>query len=129
MSPWNYRSTDGVGLLEFLTWCEDLNMEPIVGIYAGLHLDGGRTTITGDALKPFASAKTARLFCIIGALKSLFNPAIPRYMTLISINYKVRARKFNVQGPLRSLTPKWDQTQKRQGSVKDLLRRNISAVR
>jgi alpha-N-arabinofuranosidase len=53
MSPWGYRSTDGVGLLEFLGWCEDLNMEPILGIYAGLHLDRGNTTITGDALKPF----------------------------------------------------------------------------
>jgi alpha-N-arabinofuranosidase len=42
-----------VGLLEFLEWCEDLNMEPVVGIYAGLHLDRGKTTITGDALKPF----------------------------------------------------------------------------
>ncbi len=53
MSPWNYRSTDGVGLLEFLNWCEDLDMEPVVGVYAGLHLDQGRTTITGDALKPY----------------------------------------------------------------------------
>jgi alpha-L-arabinofuranosidase len=25
-SPWNYRSTDGMGLLEFLEWCEDLKM-------------------------------------------------------------------------------------------------------
>jgi alpha-L-arabinofuranosidase len=53
MSPWGYRSTDGVGLLEFLEWCEDLEMEPVVGIYAGLHLDRGVNTITGDALKPF----------------------------------------------------------------------------
>lgn len=53
MSPWGYRSTDGVGLLEFLEWCEDLAMEPVVGIYAGLQLDRGMNTITGDALKPF----------------------------------------------------------------------------
>jgi alpha-N-arabinofuranosidase len=60
MSPWSYRSTDGVGLLEFLNWCEDLNMEPIVGVYAGLHLDGGRTTITGDALKPSRRRRAAK---------------------------------------------------------------------
>src|SRR5262249_46404908 len=30
MSPWRYRSSDGMGLLEFLEWCEDLNMEPIL---------------------------------------------------------------------------------------------------
>ena len=53
MSPWGYRSSDGLGLLEFLEWCEELNMEPVVGIYAGLHLNGGRNVITGEALEPF----------------------------------------------------------------------------
>jgi alpha-N-arabinofuranosidase len=53
MSPWGYRSSDGLGLLEFLEWCEELNMEPVVGVYAGLHLNGGRDVITGEALKPF----------------------------------------------------------------------------
>jgi alpha-N-arabinofuranosidase len=52
MSPWNYRSSDGMGLLEFLGWCEDLNMEPIVGVYAGLHIDRGQNILTGDRLKP-----------------------------------------------------------------------------
>jgi alpha-N-arabinofuranosidase len=52
-SPWGYRSSDGLGLLEFLEWCEELDMEPVVGVYAGLHLDGGRDIRTGDALKPF----------------------------------------------------------------------------
>ena len=35
MSPWGYRSTDGMGLLEFLQWCEDLNMQPLLAVYAG----------------------------------------------------------------------------------------------
>jgi len=26
-SPWNYQSSDGTGLLEFLAWCEDLKTE------------------------------------------------------------------------------------------------------
>jgi len=53
LSPWGYQSSDGMGLLEFLEWCEELNMEPVVGVYAGLHLNGGRDVITGEALKPF----------------------------------------------------------------------------
>ncbi len=52
MSPWGYRSTDGMGLLEFLEWCEDLKMEPVLAVYAGLNLDGGRDVKTGEALKP-----------------------------------------------------------------------------
>lgn len=66
MSPWGYRSTDGVGLLEFLNWCEDLNMEPIVGVYAGMHLDGGKTTITGDALKPFVQEALEEIEYVTG---------------------------------------------------------------
>ena len=50
--PWGYRSSDGLGLMEFLMWCEDLKMEPVLAVYAGLHIDNGRNIITGDALKP-----------------------------------------------------------------------------
>lgn len=38
LSPWRYRSSDGMGLLEFLEWCEDLKMEPVLAVYAGYSL-------------------------------------------------------------------------------------------
>jgi alpha-N-arabinofuranosidase len=34
-SPWRYHSSDGLGLLEFLGWCEDLKMQPVLAVYAG----------------------------------------------------------------------------------------------
>jgi alpha-N-arabinofuranosidase len=34
-SPWRYNSSDGLGLLEFLEWCEDLKMQPVLAVYAG----------------------------------------------------------------------------------------------
>jgi len=37
-SPWNYWSTDGFGLPEFLGWCEDLHMEPVLAVFAGYAL-------------------------------------------------------------------------------------------
>jgi alpha-N-arabinofuranosidase len=37
-SPWNYQSSDGMGLLEFLEWCEDLHMQPVLAVYAGYSL-------------------------------------------------------------------------------------------
>jgi alpha-N-arabinofuranosidase len=37
-SPWNYQSSDGMGLLEFLGWCEDLHMQPVLAVYAGYSL-------------------------------------------------------------------------------------------
>lgn len=48
--PWGYRSSDGFGLMEFLEWCEDLKMEPVLGVFAGYALQGER--VLGDALKP-----------------------------------------------------------------------------
>lgn len=51
-SPWHYRSSDGLGLLEFFEWCEDLKMEPVLAVYAGYsmmqeHVD------PGPALEPY----------------------------------------------------------------------------
>jgi alpha-N-arabinofuranosidase len=37
-SPWRYHSSDGMGLLEFLEWCEDLKMQPVLAVYAGYSL-------------------------------------------------------------------------------------------
>ncbi len=52
MSPWHYRSSDGMGLLEFLEWCEDLKMQPVLAIYAGYSLSGEHVD-PGPALEPF----------------------------------------------------------------------------
>ena len=38
--PWGYRSTDGLGLLEFLKWCEDMQAAPVLAVYAGYSLKG-----------------------------------------------------------------------------------------
>ena len=49
---WGYWSSDGMGLLEFLQWAEDLNMEPVIGIYAGYSLR--RVWVEpGEDLKPY----------------------------------------------------------------------------
>ncbi len=50
--PWGYRSTDGMGLLEFLCWCQDMGAEPVLAVYAGYSLRGERAQ-PGPALEPF----------------------------------------------------------------------------
>jgi alpha-N-arabinofuranosidase len=37
-APWSYWSTDGLGLLEFLEWTQDLKVEPVLAVYAGYAL-------------------------------------------------------------------------------------------
>ena len=49
--PWNYRSSDSLGLLEFLGWCEDLHMEPVLAVFAGYSLKGEH--VVGKELEPF----------------------------------------------------------------------------
>ncbi len=51
-SPWGYWSTDGLGLLEYLEWCEDLNMQPVLAVFAGYTLNGQHVK-PGDDLKPY----------------------------------------------------------------------------
>ena len=51
-SPWGYRSSDGMGLLEFLEWCEDLKMEPVLAVYAGYSLAQDHVD-PGPALEPY----------------------------------------------------------------------------
>lgn len=52
MGTWGYRSSDGLGLLEYLLWCEDLGMQPVLGVYAGYSLNGSFVP-AGPALQPY----------------------------------------------------------------------------
>jgi len=50
--PWGYRSTDGMGLLEMLEWCEDLHMQPVLAVFAGYALNHEHIP-AGPGLTPF----------------------------------------------------------------------------
>ena len=50
---WGYRSSYGLGILEFMEWCEDLNMEPVLGVTDGrpwLPANGDVAPLVQDAL-------------------------------------------------------------------------------
>jgi alpha-N-arabinofuranosidase len=51
-SPWGYHSSDGLGLLEFLEWCEDLKMQPVLAVYAGYSMMQEHVN-PGDDLDPY----------------------------------------------------------------------------
>jgi alpha-N-arabinofuranosidase len=54
-APWSYWSTDGLGLLEFLEWCEDLHVEPVLAVYAGYALQHV-VVKPGKDLEPYVQA-------------------------------------------------------------------------
>ncbi|MBN1362945.1 MAG: hypothetical protein JW993_20265 [Sedimentisphaerales bacterium] len=62
---WGYWSSDGMGLMEFLRWCEDLGAEPVVGVYAGYSLS--RVWVEpGEDLKPYVQDALDEIEYIIG---------------------------------------------------------------
>jgi alpha-N-arabinofuranosidase len=64
-TTWSYHSSDGLGLLEFLEWCEDLHMQPVLGIYAGYSL-GGQVVKPGSDLEPYVQDALDEIEYIIG---------------------------------------------------------------
>lgn len=64
-SPWRYASTDGLGLLEFLEWTEDLNIQPVLAVYAGYSLRGMHIN-PGPTLTPFVDDAMDELEFVTG---------------------------------------------------------------
>ena len=62
---WRYWSTDGMGLLEFLLWCEDMNAQPVLGVFAGFTLRGVPTP-PGPELQPFVQEALEEIEYVIG---------------------------------------------------------------
>ncbi len=65
-TTWNYHSSDGMGLLEFLEWCEDLRMEPLLAVYAGYSL-GGQVIKPGPDLDPYVQEALEEIEYVTGA--------------------------------------------------------------
>ncbi|PPQ68457.1 LOW QUALITY PROTEIN: hypothetical protein CVT26_006044 [Gymnopilus dilepis] len=61
---WGYINTDGLGLLEYLHWCEDVGMQPIMAIWAGYSL-GGQSIAEGD-LQPYIQQAADQINFVVG---------------------------------------------------------------
>ncbi|MES2278177.1 MAG: alpha-L-arabinofuranosidase C-terminal domain-containing protein [Bacteroidota bacterium] len=66
---WSYRASDGMGLLEFLEWCEDLKMEPLLAVYAGYTLKGDHMD-AGPFLKPFVDEALEEIEYVTGSVNT-----------------------------------------------------------
>ena len=69
MAPWGYRSTDGLGLHEFLLWCEDMNAEPVLAVYAGYSLKGAHVN-PGPDLEPYVQDALDEIEYVMGPATS-----------------------------------------------------------
>jgi len=76
-APWTYWSTDGMGLLEFLEWCEDLKIEPLLAVYAGYSLQGAHVN-TGKDLEPYVQAAIDEVEYVTGDVSTKWGAARAR---------------------------------------------------
>lgn len=67
--PWGYRSTDGMGLMEFLLWAEDMGAEPLLGVYAGYSLRGEYVK-PGPDLQPYVQDALDEIEYVMGPVTS-----------------------------------------------------------
>jgi alpha-N-arabinofuranosidase len=69
-SCWGYWSTDGMGLLEYAEWCEDLDMEPVLGVFAGYCLGNGGKIEAGPRLEPYVQEALEEIEYLTGDAKT-----------------------------------------------------------
>ncbi|KAI9367890.1 glycoside hydrolase superfamily [Aspergillus egyptiacus] len=71
-SAWNYPNTDALGLNEYLWWCEDMDMTPVLSIWDGMSFG---KIVSGDDLSPY-------LDDIMDELEYLLGPTTTHYGSL-----------------------------------------------
>ncbi|KAJ8074293.1 hypothetical protein PM082_012603 [Marasmius tenuissimus] len=64
LGDWGYINTDGLGLFEYLLWCEDLNMEAIMAIWSGFSLQG--ESIPPENLGPYIQQAADQINFVVG---------------------------------------------------------------
>lgn len=69
---WQYWSSDGMGLLEFLNWCEDLDMEPLLAVYAGFSLRGGARITLHHELQPYIQDALDEIEYVTGDVNTIW---------------------------------------------------------
>jgi alpha-N-arabinofuranosidase len=67
--PWSYRVTDGMGLAEFLMWCDDMNAQPLLAVNAGYALKGAFVK-PGHDLEPYVQDALDEIEYLIGPTTS-----------------------------------------------------------
>jgi len=69
MGCWKYRSSDGFGLPEYLLWCQQLNAEPVLAVFAGYTLNGNHV-VAGPELQQYVDEALEEIEYVSGPADS-----------------------------------------------------------
>ncbi|KAI9641607.1 hypothetical protein NHQ30_009460 [Ciborinia camelliae] len=100
---WGYQNTDGLGLIEYMNWCTDLNIEPILAIWSGLYLNnnkGPANVIPQSDLQPYIDDALNELEFLLGEPSTPYGAlrASLGYPSPWKINYVEVGNEDNLEG-------------------------------
>lgn len=61
---WGYTNTNGLGLVEYMLWCQDLDLEPVLAVFAGYWLD--ETAASESELQQYVDSALNELEFLMG---------------------------------------------------------------
>ncbi|GIJ98194.1 hypothetical protein Aspvir_000309 [Aspergillus viridinutans] len=69
-TTWGYQETGGMGLVEYMEWCDDLGLEPILAVWSGLALNGD--VIPEDELHVYVEDALNELEFLTGSVETKY---------------------------------------------------------
>ncbi|KAJ4992472.1 alpha-l-arabinofuranosidase a [Stagonosporopsis vannaccii] len=63
---WGYQQTHGLGMMEYLEWAEDMDLQIVIGVWAGLALNGDVTP--KEDLQPFIDDALNEIEFVVGSV-------------------------------------------------------------
>ncbi|KAL9065599.1 MAG: hypothetical protein Q9157_007417 [Trypethelium eluteriae] len=99
---WGYQNTDGLGLIEYLYWCQDLGIEPILAVWSGLYLDG--TIIPNGTIDTYVQYALDELEFLMGDASTTYGAQriALGYPDPFQINYVEVGNEDNLNNGLES---------------------------
>ncbi|KAI1372237.1 Arabinosidase A [Hypoxylon crocopeplum] len=101
-SVWGYYETDGLGLVEYMQLCDDLDLEPVLGLWSGLNYVSG--PLSPDELEPYVRDALDQLEFLTGPTDTTYGAlrASLGYTEPWSIKYVEIGNEDNLTGGLVS---------------------------
>ncbi|RAL64970.1 hypothetical protein DID88_001560 [Monilinia fructigena] len=101
--PGGNNITDGLGLIEYMNWCTDLEVEPILGIWSGLYLNDYKTpanVVPEEDLQPYVDDALNELEFLLGDTSTTYGAlrASLGYPDPWKINYVEVGNEDNLGG-------------------------------
>ncbi|QSZ37324.1 hypothetical protein DSL72_009422 [Monilinia vaccinii-corymbosi] len=100
---WGYQNTDGLGLIEYMNWCTDLEVEPVLAVWAGLYLNGYTPipiVVSKEDLQPYVDDALNELEFLLGDTSTKYGAlrASLGYPEPWKINYVEIGNEDNLSG-------------------------------